>query len=97
MNALHVTVEAYERPLRSPLVVGGHTLYTRQGLIVTVTDEQGRSGQGEIAPLPGLHAEGLEAAQADVTRLGAAARRFIVTRSDVTMPTPINRQTGAAR
>ena len=66
MNALHLMVDSYDRPLVRPLTIGQHVLHTRRGLIVTLTDESGRMGHGEIAPLPGLHRESLEQARAQV-------------------------------
>ena len=47
----------YEIPLARTLRIGSRTLGTRSGLILILTDEQGFSGAGDIAPLPGLHRE----------------------------------------
>ena len=51
---------------------------------MTLTDEAGRTGQGEIAPLPGLHRETLEQARVQIVKesyewnvtLGAALFEF---------------------
>ena len=56
-------IKKYSLPLAKPLAIGGHELTSRQGIIISITDENGLTGYGEAAPLPGLHKETL----ADVT------------------------------
>ena len=50
----------YRLPLARPIVVGNVTSTHREGLIITLQNASGRIGCGEIAPLPGLHAENLD-------------------------------------
>lgn len=52
----------YEIPFVRPIKVGSKELHTRAGLIICFYDDAGHTGHGEIAPLPGLHQESLEAA-----------------------------------
>ena len=44
----------------SPVIVNNTSLQTRSGYYVKVTDDHGRCGFGEIAPLPGLSTETLD-------------------------------------
>ena len=53
-------IKKYSLPLAKPLAIGGHELTSRQGLIISITDENGLTGYGEAAPVPGLHKEALE-------------------------------------
>lgn len=57
----------YSLPLRRPLLVGDLELHEREGLVVVLVDENGYTGIGEIAPLPGYSPESLDEA-ADQTR-----------------------------
>ncbi len=43
-------------PFERPIYAGGRNLKTRQGLILSVTDDQGHIGWGEAAPLAGVNA-----------------------------------------
>lgn len=52
----------YELPFVQPLRLTGRELTTRTGWIIALRERGGAVGYGEIAPLPGLHAEGLEEA-----------------------------------
>ena len=63
MKFTHVEVKKYTLPLAKPLTIGSHELTSREGIIISITDENGLTGYGEAAPLPGLHKESL----ADVT------------------------------
>jgi o-succinylbenzoate synthase len=64
-----VGIRSWELPLERPLRVGGATLASRRGLLVVVEDGEGHAGIGETAPLPGLHAETLEQATAQLLAL----------------------------
>jgi len=68
-----VGIRSFELPLAHPLRVGGRLLERRSGLLVCLEDDEGHAGIGEAAPLPGLHAETLEEAAA---QLRAAAPRL---------------------
>lgn len=54
-----ITIHPYRLPLRSPAVIGGHTLSERAGWLVGMTEETGRVGWGDCCPLPGYHQESL--------------------------------------
>jgi o-succinylbenzoate synthase len=64
-----VGIRSWELPLERPLRVGGRLLERRAGLLVVVEDGEGHAGIGETAPLPGLHAETLEQATAQLIEL----------------------------
>ncbi len=53
LRALH----EFAIPLVEPIVMRGSTLRERTGLYITLTDDAGGEGIGEIAPLPGFHSE----------------------------------------
>ncbi len=59
----HFTLEIhrYALPLRDTLQIGAKRLQQREGLILILRDCDGAQGIGEIAPLPGLHQEDLDA------------------------------------
>ena len=50
----------YSIPFTAPIRVGGLELVKREGLLVAITDDQGRTGWGETAPLPCLDSLTLE-------------------------------------
>ena len=64
-----VGIRAFELPLMRPLRVGGQLLERRLGLLVVIDDGERHAGIGEISPLPGLHAETLEEATAQLLAL----------------------------
>ncbi len=51
----------YQIPLKHPLYINKIKSKRREGVVVEICDTQGNRGLGEIAPLPGLHLETLEA------------------------------------
>lgn len=51
---------SYVLPLREPLATGRGPLRHRRGLLVRLSDGQGRAGWGEAAPLAGWHGPDLE-------------------------------------
>ena len=53
----------YRLPLTRPLTTTAASTH-REGIIVALTDADGFTGHGEAAPLPGLHADSLDAVQA---------------------------------
>jgi len=61
----------YGLPLTEPLSVGTRTLTDRRGLLLCVTDEAGRTGWGEAAPLPGFSSETLDEVTAQARQLRA--------------------------
>lgn len=50
---------SYQLPLNHTLHIGQNKLDQREGIIVELTTNDGNTGYGEIAPLPGLHNENL--------------------------------------
>ena len=47
----------------------GRTLTFREGLILQIKDAQGNHGEGEIAPLTGVHLESLEDAEINLINI----------------------------
>jgi o-succinylbenzoate synthase len=59
MNSYQFTYFIYQRPFRQPLQTN-HGLWTvREGIIIYLTDDLGRSHAGEIAPIPWFGSESL--------------------------------------
>jgi o-succinylbenzoate synthase len=50
----------YDLPLLTSVQINDIELRNRSGLVIIISDQQGYSGAGEIAPLPGLHKENLD-------------------------------------
>ena len=61
-----ITLYRYVLPFVRPVAIRGGTLATRTGLLVRVSDAQGRSVWGEAAPWPGLSRESLDAASVEL-------------------------------
>lgn len=68
MKISSVRIYRYGLPLTEPLRLKDKTLTTRSGLLVRVQDENGASGCGDVAPLPGFSIENLSDAAADAMR-----------------------------
>jgi o-succinylbenzoate synthase len=66
---LSLSWKPYQRPFRVPLQTHHGQWSIREGLWVTLTDEQGRCGHGEIAPIPWFGTETLAAAIAQLQSL----------------------------
>ncbi len=49
-----IDVYRFDIPFIRPIRVGSEVLHSREGFIVALTDEEGHTGFGEVAPLPGL-------------------------------------------
>lgn len=64
MRIASCKVYRYDLPLARPLVLKGRTTERRTGLVLSVTSDQGATGYGEAAPLPGFSHETME----DVTK-----------------------------
>lgn len=80
MEATHWRLYRYALPLTEPLNLATGTVGERVGMLVSVEDDKGRVGWGEIAPLPGFSKATLEEARAAATR--AIAARDVVPLSD---------------
>ncbi|HEY9763889.1 MAG TPA: o-succinylbenzoate synthase, partial [Trichocoleus sp.] len=59
----------YSRPFRQPLQTAHGNWALREGILLRLTDETGRTGFGEIAPIPWFGSESVEAALACCERL----------------------------
>ena len=62
MKISDVRLQRYELELVRPIVIKGHVLSQRSGLILSLFDSAGRTGYGEISPLPFLHKETMDEA-----------------------------------
>jgi len=62
MNSYNFTHSIYQRPFRQPLKTSHGVWEIRAGIIITLTDNLGRSHQGEIAPIPWFGSELIEQA-----------------------------------
>lgn len=65
----HFEFRPYCRPFRTPLVTHHGLWQVREGIILKLTDHQGRCGYGEIAPVPWFGSESLEQALQFCTQL----------------------------
>jgi len=70
-EAYRLRVQPYALPLRQPLRTARGAWTTRAGLWLELRDAQGRSGWGEVAPLPEFGSETLAQARALCDQLGA--------------------------
>ncbi|MCY7337181.1 MAG: o-succinylbenzoate synthase [Chamaesiphon sp.] len=62
MNSYTFTYSIYQRPFRQPLKTSHGVWQVRAGIIIQLTDNLGRSHQGEIAPIPWFGSESIEQA-----------------------------------
>ena len=70
MNASHVVLYRYTIPFTEPITVKRQRLVQREGIIIALKSSDGEHiAYGEIAPLPGLHNETLELAEAQLVDL----------------------------
>ena len=56
------TYSIYQRPFRQPLNTSHGAWEVRSGIVIQLTDDLGRSHQGEIAPIPWFGSESIEQA-----------------------------------
>jgi O-succinylbenzoate synthase len=70
LNASHIVLYRYATPFTEPITVKGRRMVQREGIILALkSPEKKHIGYGEIAPLPGLHRESLEIAEAQLVEL----------------------------
>ena len=70
MNATHALLYKYAIPFTEAITVKGHRQLQREGIIVALkTAGEEHTAYGEIAPLPGLHQESLESAEAQLVEV----------------------------
>lgn len=66
-----LTWKSYRRPFRQPLITGHGAWEYREGLLVRLEDSDGRTGYGEVAPIPWFGTETLQSARFQLGLLGA--------------------------
>ena len=66
-------ITEYDIRFKRPLRIGKRELTSRRGLIIAITDAEGRTGKGEIAPLEGFSVETYEEAREEVFQLKESA------------------------
>jgi len=70
LKAYHTTLYRYSIPFREPVTVKGCQVLQRDGIILALKNrEENQTAYGEIAPLPGLHKESLQAAEAQLVEV----------------------------
>ena len=69
MKITAVDIYHYCIPFVTPIQVGQKMLDVREGFILALTDNDGRVGYGEIAPLPGLDKTLLDQCRRDILSL----------------------------
>jgi len=70
LKATHALLYRYVIPFTEAITVNGLRLLQREGIILALkTTEDGHTAYGEIAPLPGLHKETLESAEAQLVEV----------------------------
>lgn len=62
MKITEYEIFRYDLPLRDSIEINSFQIMDRSGLIIKISDGNGYSGFGEVAPLPGLHEENLDEA-----------------------------------
>lgn len=62
MNGYQFTYSVYRRPFRQPLTTSHGAWAIREGIIIQLTDTNGRSELGEIAPIPWFGSESIDRA-----------------------------------
>src|SRR5215204_3546061 len=62
----------FSLPLHRPLMLGDTTVHRREGLLLRLSGDDGAEGWGESAPLPGLSAESLHQATAQLSGLAGS-------------------------
>lgn len=64
--SVQVRLDELKVGLRTPVATARGTVFERVGLVIVLTDEQGRWGRGEVAPLPGWSTISLDTAKVEV-------------------------------
>lgn len=65
-----LSITNYQRPFRQPLVTSHGVWGIREGIIIRLVDSQGKSHQGEIAPIPWFGSESIDRAREWCERCG---------------------------
>lgn len=69
MKIMEIRLQRYDLELVRPITIKGHALDKRSGLILSLVDSTGRTGYGEISPLPFLHKETIDEAVRCILRV----------------------------
>jgi O-succinylbenzoate synthase len=69
MKIAEIRLQRYDLELVRPLIIKGHALEHRSGLILSMIDSTGQIGYGEIAPLPFLHKETIDEASLCISQV----------------------------
>ncbi len=69
MQVTSFSIYRYKLPLAEPLVFPMRKLYRREGLLMRVASDDGKTGWGEAAPLPGFSRERLQEATRQAFKL----------------------------
>ena len=70
MKASQIVLYQYAIPFTEPITVKGQRMMQREGIILALkSPNEQHIGYGEIAPLPGLHRESLQIAEAQLVEL----------------------------
>lgn len=72
-SPLKLAFERVSRPFRVPVKTARGTATARESLVVSIRDDAGRAGRGEIAPWDGFGCETLDAAEAALRALAEHA------------------------
>ena len=67
ISAIHL--QRYDLRLVRPIRIKGRDIHSRKGIVISIADSDGRTGCGEIAPLPYLYSESLDQAVAQALQL----------------------------
>jgi o-succinylbenzoate synthase len=62
IHIAEIYLQRYDLGLVRPIRIKGHDIHRREGVVISVVDSDGRTGYGEIAPLPFLYRESLDQA-----------------------------------
>ncbi|MBU1071994.1 hypothetical protein KKG45_01970, partial [bacterium] len=76
MRIVTARLRRYAIPLRDVFATSRGSLSRREGVIVELVDSEGRTGLGDVAPLPGFSPEGLADAETAASRLCAGLREL---------------------
>ncbi len=63
-----IILKKFKIGLKKPLWIKQHKIDFRQGILVIIKSQKGRTGYGEIAPLPGFHDETFEDSSDQIKR-----------------------------
>lgn len=70
-----IKIFRYTLPMKSPIIVGGDRVVSREGFIVGVISSNGIMGIGDICPLPGLHTEDVQVCLAEIKRVATSLKK----------------------